>query len=57
MDSPAVLIGLERSALIDRNTKKSVRHAIASDTLPNRTSKPAELQTKLDNAAKKMFKK
>jgi hypothetical protein len=43
--------------LIDRQTKNSAWYAMATDGLPNRTLKPEEIRSKLDKAAKNIFKK
>lgn len=43
--------------LIDRQTKKSAWYAMVSDSLPNGVLKPEEIRSKLEKAAKDIFKK
>jgi hypothetical protein len=43
--------------LIDRRTKKYAWFAMVTDSLPNGTLKPKETRSKIDKAAKNIFKK
>jgi hypothetical protein len=43
--------------LIDSKTKKSAWFAMVTDSLPNKTLKPDEIRSKLDKAARNIFKK